>query len=89
MVETVLAVLAVSFLFLALFRLSCLLTGKVVLQHAAMRVARARSVGFNDYMCRKSARVAAITRWRLPRAATARRRSRSSAAVSKRSSSAA
>ena len=60
MVETVLAVLAVSFLFLALFRLSCLLTGKVVLQHAAMRVARARSVGFNDYMCRKSARVAAI-----------------------------
>ena len=60
MVETVLAVLFVSLLFLALFRLSCMLTSKVMLQHAAMRVARARSVGFNDYMCRKSARVAVI-----------------------------
>ena len=60
MVETVLAVLVVSFAFLALFRLSYLLTGKILLQHAAMRVARARAVGLNDYMCRKSARVAVI-----------------------------
>lgn len=60
MVETVLAVLVVSFAFLALFRLSWLLTGKVLLEHAAMRVARARAVGFNDYMCRKAARVAVI-----------------------------
>lgn len=60
MVETVLAVLVISFAFLALFRLSTLLTGKILLEHAAMRVARARAVGFNDYMCRKSARVAVI-----------------------------
>lgn len=60
MVETVLAVLVVSFAFLALFKLSYLLTGKIVLQHAAMRAARARAVGLNDFMCRKSARVAAI-----------------------------
>ena len=60
MVETVLAVLIVSFAFMALFRLSYLLTGKILLQHAAMRVARARAVGFNDYMCLKSARVAVL-----------------------------
>ena len=60
MVETVLAVLIVTFAFLALFRLSTMLTGKILLEHAAMRVARARAVGFNDYMCRKIARVAVI-----------------------------
>ena len=59
-VETVLAVVILSFAFLALFRLSYLFAGKVLLEHAAMRVARARSVGFNDFMCRKAARVAVI-----------------------------
>lgn len=60
MVETVLAVLIISFLFLALFKLSHMLTGKIMLEHAAMRVARARAVGFNDFMCMKIARVAVI-----------------------------
>ena len=60
MVETVLAVVFLSFVFLALFRLSYLLTGKILMEHAAMRVARARAVGFNDFMCRKTARVAVI-----------------------------
>lgn len=60
MIETVLAVLVVTFLFLALFRLSHMLTGKIMLEHAAMRSARARAVGLNDFMCRKSARVAMI-----------------------------
>ena len=60
MVETVLAVLIISFLFLALFRLSHMLTGKIMLEHAAMRVARARAVGFNDFMCVKTARVAVL-----------------------------
>ena len=60
MLETTLAVVFVSFLFLALFKLSSMLTDKILLEHAAMRVARARTVGFNDYMCRKSARVAVI-----------------------------
>ena len=60
MVETVLAVLVVSAVFFGLFRLSRLLTGKILLEHAAMRVARARAVGFNDFMCRKTARVAVI-----------------------------
>lgn len=60
MVETVIAVLIVTFAFLCLFRLSRMLTGKIMLEHAAMRVARARAVGFNDFMCRKAARVAVI-----------------------------
>ena len=60
MIETVLAVLVISFLFLTLFKLSYMLTGKVLLEHAAMRVARARTVGLNDFMCQKAARVAVI-----------------------------
>lgn len=60
MVETVLAVLIITFIFLGLFELSQFLTRKILLEHAAMRVARARTVGFNDFMCLKSARVAVI-----------------------------
>lgn len=60
MVETVLAVLIVTFVFLGLFKLSHMLTGKILLEHAAMRVARARAVGFNDFMCTKAARIATI-----------------------------
>ena len=60
MIETVLAVLVISFLFFTLFRLSHMLTGKIVLEHAAMRVARARAVGMNEFMCLKAARVAVI-----------------------------
>lgn len=60
MLETVLAVLVVTFVFLTLFSLSHLLTGKILVEHAAMRVARARAVGFNDFMCLKTARVALI-----------------------------
>lgn len=60
MVETLLAVLTVTALFFALFSLSGRLTGKIMLEHAAMRVARARTVGFNDFMCRKTADVAVI-----------------------------
>ena len=59
-VETVLATLVVTVAFLFLFSLSRLLTGKILLEHAAMRVARARAVGFNDFMCVKTARVAVI-----------------------------
>ena len=60
MVETVLAVLVITFLFLVLFKLTQMLTGKIMLEHAAMRVARARAVGCNDFMCLKAARVAVI-----------------------------
>ena len=60
MIETVLAVFFISLAFVVLFRLSYMLTVKILLEHAAMRVARARSVGFNDFMCRKIARAAVI-----------------------------
>ena len=60
MVETVIAVIIVTFVFLTLFGLSRLLTGKILLEHAAMRVARARAVGFNDFMCVKAARICVI-----------------------------
>lgn len=60
MLETVLAVLVVTALFLGLFGLSRLLTGKIMLEHAAMRVARARAVGLNRFQCLKAARVAVI-----------------------------
>ncbi len=59
-VETVLAVLIVSSIFVVLFTLSHQLAGKILLEHAAMRVARARTVGLNDFMCEKAARVAVI-----------------------------
>lgn len=60
MLETVIAVFAVSLLFFLLFSLSQMLTRKILLEHAAMRVARARTVGLNDFMCEKAARVAMI-----------------------------
>ena len=60
MIETVIAVLVIAFMFLALFKLSQMLTGKIMLEHAAMRVARARAVGMNAFMCLKAGRVSVI-----------------------------
>ena len=60
MIETVLAVLFITFLFLITYRVERMLSARILLDHAAARAARAKAVGFNDYMCRKTARVAAI-----------------------------
>ncbi|MBO7482447.1 MAG: pilus assembly protein [Kiritimatiellae bacterium] len=60
MVETVVAVVFLSFAFLALVQLSQMLQARILLDHAAARAARARAVGFNEYMCRKVARAAVI-----------------------------
>ena len=60
MLETVLAVIFITTIFLTLFSFSRKLTSKTVLDYAAARAARAKAVGFNDYMCLKTARVAAI-----------------------------
>jgi hypothetical protein len=60
MLKALLAVCLITSAFLALFKLSHMLTGKILLQHAAMRVARARSVGLNSFMCTKAARVSII-----------------------------
>ena len=61
MVESVVAVLFVVFLFFALFFLARLLTVKIMLEYSASRVARARTVGLNDFVCNKVARVAVMT----------------------------
>ncbi|MCR5414332.1 MAG: hypothetical protein K6F50_06355 [Kiritimatiellae bacterium] len=60
MVETLIALLAVTFIFMGAYRLSRLVAARTLLDHAAARAARAKSVGFNDWMCEKSARVAMI-----------------------------
>ena len=60
MVETVIAVLIISLCFFTLFRLSRMLEAKILLEHAAMRVARARAVGCNEFQCLKVARIAVI-----------------------------
>ena len=60
MIETVIAVLIITSIFLCLFKLAHMLTGKILLEHAAMRSARARAVGMNDFMCKKAARIAVI-----------------------------
>ena len=58
MVETVLAVIFITVVFLGLFHLSQILSARIMLDHAAARAARARAVGFNRFMCLKTARVA-------------------------------
>lgn len=59
-VETLVAVLAVTFLFFGAMRISRMVAARTVLDHAAARAARAKAVGFNDFMCRKTARAAMI-----------------------------
>lgn len=60
MIETVLAVAVIAVFFLFLFHLSQVAMTKTLMDHAAARAARSRAVGFNDFMCLKSARVAMI-----------------------------
>ena len=60
MLETVLAVFFITLMFLAVFQVAHMVTTKILLDHAAARAARARAVGFNDWMCLKSARAAMI-----------------------------
>ena len=60
MIETVLACLFIMSLFLVVFQLMRMETARILLDHAAARAARAKAVGFNDFMCVKSARAAMI-----------------------------
>lgn len=60
MVESVLVIIVACFCFLTVFQYANLFAAKAVLTHAAARAARARCVGFNEWMVTKSARVAAI-----------------------------
>lgn len=58
--ETLIAVLVIMLIFSGAFRVSRMLSARTILDYAAARAARAKAVGFNDFMCRKSARAAVI-----------------------------
>ncbi len=60
MLETVICMLFLATVFFALFQLSQMLLARTMLDHAAACAARARAVGFNDFMCLKTARAAMI-----------------------------
>ena len=60
MVESTLAMIVVLLVFLALFNLADLTRTKLLVENAAVKCARARSVGYNDFMLRKIARIATM-----------------------------
>lgn len=60
MVESIIAVFFILLLFLLLYQFADAMTAKIVLSHSAARAARARAVGFNDFMVRKTALSATI-----------------------------
>ncbi|MBT3295499.1 MAG: hypothetical protein HN919_18775 [Verrucomicrobia bacterium] len=60
LIEACLAMALICMIFLGLFQVSRVLAARDVLNHAAARVARARTVGFDDWMVLKVARVATI-----------------------------
>lgn len=60
MVETTIAMIAILIMFLALFNLTDLIRTKLLVENAAVKCARARAVGYNDFMLRKIARLATM-----------------------------
>ncbi len=58
--ETLIAVMVIMLIFSGAFRISRMLSARTLLDYAAARAARAKAVGFNDFMCRKSAKAAMI-----------------------------
>ena len=57
MVETTIAMIVILIVFLALFNLADLIRAKLLVETAAVKCARARAVGYNDFMLRKIARL--------------------------------
>ena len=60
MIETCLAVFLISLIFCGVVQISQIFAAREVLQYAAARGARAKTVGFNKWMVYKSINVAAI-----------------------------
>jgi hypothetical protein len=60
LIEACLAMALICLIFLGLFQVSRVLAARDILNHAAARVARARTVGFDDGMVLKVAHVATI-----------------------------
>ena len=57
MLESIIAMIAILMLFLLLFNLSDRTRAKLLVENAAAKCARARAVGYNDFMVRKIARL--------------------------------
>lgn len=60
MVESVFVILLACLCFFGVFQFAHLFSAKALMEHAAARAARSRTVGFNKFMVNKSARVASI-----------------------------
>jgi len=60
LIEACLVMALICIIFMGVFQVAQLAVGREVLNHAAARGARAKTVGFNNFMVRKSVRVAAI-----------------------------
>jgi len=60
LIETCITVILLFFVFFAVLQISLLFAAREVISHAAIRAARAKTVGFNHWMVTKVARVAAI-----------------------------
>lgn len=60
MVEATIAMIVILIVFLALFNLADLIRAKLLVENAAVKCARARAVGYNDFMLRKIARLATM-----------------------------
>lgn len=60
MLESIIVILTVCLVLFGLLQVAINYTAQEVLHHAAARAARAKSVGFNDWMVEKAVRVATI-----------------------------
>lgn len=60
MLESIIVILTVCLVLFGLLQVAINYTGQTVLHHAAARAARAKAVGFNDWMVEKAVRVATI-----------------------------
>lgn len=60
MIESCFAIIFLCLLFMGLFQLVHVCVSREILYHAAARAARAKTVGFNQWMVQKTMRVAAI-----------------------------
>ena len=60
MVESILVMVVILFVFLALFNLSDQIRARLLVENAAAKCARARAVGYNDFMLKKIARLSTM-----------------------------
>ena len=60
MIESIITMIVILLLFLALFNISDQVRAKLLVENAAVKCARARAVGYNDFMIRKIARLSTM-----------------------------